>query len=206
MKFCWKVKLLLLFVVLAAAGKPAFSQASNIQLVQSVPCEQSAITGSFTCTLTATGTGHLLTAQEFDFANIPGTPATPAGWTQDCVKNNGTAGQITFFSYPNAPAGIASVTFTPSSGASSAVVSEWSGAATSSPFDGCDGYVDNGASGAYWFSGAKLSSQTDLAIGAALNRTNDANGFAPSDVWTALTDAPQTITGNEGWTAYIANG
>jgi Divergent InlB B-repeat domain/Putative Ig domain len=206
----WKVKVLFLFVVLVASGKPVFSQtgsASNILLVQSVECEQSGISGSYACTLTPTGTGHLLTAQEFDFANTPGTPATSAGWTQDCVKNNGSAGQITYYSYPNAPSGITSVTFTPSSGASSAVVSEWSGMATSSPFDGCDGYVDNGGRGAYWFSGAKLSSQTDLAIGAALNRANVANGFAPSDVWTELMDAPQTHNGvDEGWTAYIVNG
>ena len=180
--------------------------ASNIQLVQSVECVQSGTSGSYACTLAPTGTGHLLTAQEFDFANTPGTPVTPAGWTQDCVKNNGTAGQITYYSYPNAPSGIASVTFTPSSGTSSAVVSEWSGMATSSPFDGCDGYVDNKAAGAYWFSGAKLSSQTDLAIGAAINLTNDANGFAPADVWTVLKDAPETVSGDEGWTAYIANG
>jgi hypothetical protein len=204
----WNVIVPFLLAFLAVSGKPAFSQvgSSNIQLIQSVECEPSGVSGSYACTLTPTGAGHLLTAQEFDFADTPGTPATPAGWTQDCVKNNGSAGQITFYSYPNAPAGIASVTFTPSSGASSAVVSEWSGMATSSPFDGCDGYVDNGAKGAYWFSGAKLSSQTDLAIGAALNRTNSANGFAPGDVWTPLTDAPQTFSGAEGWTAYIANG
>ena len=209
MKRYWKVKVLFLFLILAAPGKPAFSQtgpASNIQLVQSVECEQSGISGSYACAITPTGTGHLLTAQEFDFADAPGTPVTPAGWTQDCVKNNGSAGQITYYSYPNAPSGIASVIFTPSSGASSAVVSEWSGMATTSPFDGCDGYVDNGGIGTYWFSGAKLSSQNDLAIGAALNRTNDANGFAPSDVWTELMDAPQTLSGDEGWTAYIANG
>ncbi len=78
--------------------------------------------------------------------------------------------------------------------------------AISSPFDGCDGYVDNQSKGNYWSSGAKLSSQTDLAIGAALNRMNDPNGFAPSDVWTALKDAPQTQSGDEGWTAYIVNG
>src|ERR1700730_10402977 len=209
MKHYWKLKILFLFVVLVASGKLVFSQtgsASNILLVQSVECEQSGISGSYACTLTATGTGHLLTAQEFDFANAPGTPATPAGWTQDCVKNNGSAGQITYYSYPSAPSGIISVTFTPSSGASSAVVSEWSGMATSSPFDGCGGYVDNRGKGAHWFSGAKLSSQTDLAIGAALNRTNDANGFAPSDVWTELKDAPQTHSGDEGWTAYMVNG
>ena len=205
----WKLKALFLFVVLLAPGKLAFSQtgsASNIQLVQSVECEQSGISGSYACTLAPTGTGHLLTAQEFDFANTPGTPATPPGWTQDCVKNNGSAGQITYFSYPNAPAGITSVAFVPSSSASSAVVSEWSGMATASPFDGCDGYVDNNGAGTHWSSGAALASQTDLAIGAALNRTNDANGFAPSDVWTALMDAPQTHSGAEGWTAYIANG
>jgi hypothetical protein len=209
MKLYWKLKVLFLFVVLVASGKPVFSQtssASNILLVQSVECEQSGINGSYACTLTPTGTGHLLTAQEFNFADIPGTPATPAGWTQDCVKNNGSAGQITYYSYPNAPSGITSVIFIPSSGASSAVVSEWSGMATSSPFDACDGHVDNGQGGAHWFSGAKHSSQTDLAIAAALNRTNDANGFAPSDVWSELKDAPQTHSGAEGWTAYIVNG
>lgn len=204
----WKVIVPFLFAMLAASGMPAFSQAgsSNIQLVQSVACEQSGTSGSYSCTLTLTGAGHLLTAQEFDFADSPGTPATPAGWTQDCVKNNGSAGQITYYSYLNAPAGTLSVIFSPSSGASSAVVSEWSGMATSSPFDGCDGYVDNGSIGAYWSSGAKLSSQTDLAIGAALNRTNPLNGFAPGDVWTALTDAPQTFGNAEGWTEYILNG
>src|SRR5580765_3007711 len=109
MKRYWTVKVLFLFVVLATSGKPAFSQTgstSNIQLVQSVECQQSGISGGYSCTLTPTGTGHLLTAQEFDFENTPGTPATPAGWTQDCVKNNGSAGQITFYSYPNAPSGI----------------------------------------------------------------------------------------------------
>lgn len=204
-----KLKILFIFVsvFLVTPAKPAFSQTgSNTQLVQSVACQQSGTSGNFACTLAPTGTGHLLTAEEFDFANAPGTPATPAGWTQDCVKNNGTAGQITFFSYPNAPSGITSVTFTPASGASSAVVSEWSGMATSSPFDGCGGYVDNASVGAYWFSGAKLSSQTDLAIGAALNRGNLPNGFAPGDVWTALTDAPQSQGPDEGWTEYIANG
>lgn len=201
----WKLKVLSIFVFLFALGTPAFSQ-SNVQKVQSVECQQSGTSGSYSCTLAATGSGDLLTAQEFDFAKTPGTPATPAGWTQDCIENNGSEGQVTFFSYPNAPSGIISVTFTPSSSASSAVVSEWSGMATSAPFDGCQGYVDNGENGKFWSSGAVLASQTDLAIGAALNRTNDANGFLPGDVWTALTDAPQTHDGDEGWTEYIANG
>ena len=202
-----KLRVLSIFLFLFALSTPVFSQSgSNIQLVQSVSCQQSGSSGSYSCMLAATGAGHLLTAQEFDFVNAPGTPATPAGWTQDCVRNNGTAGQITFFSYPNAPGGVTTVMFTPSSGASSAVVSEWSGAATSSPFDGCDGYVDNGGTGAYWFSGAKLSSQTDLAIGAALHVGSASNGFAPGDVWTRLTDAPQTQGPGEGWTEYIANG
>ena len=78
--------------------------------------------------------------------------------------------------------------------------------AASAPFDGCDGYQDNSGIGAYWFSGAKLSSQTDLAIGAALNSTSALNGFAPGDVWTTLTDAPQTSGNAEGWTEYIVNG
>ena len=182
---------------------------SNILLVQSVACTNGS-SGNYNCTLSATGTGNLITIQEGDYAANPTAPSVPTDggdtFVSDCTLTNAGNGRLTFFSFPNSVSGRTTFTIRPASGASSAVVAEWSGAATSTPFDACNSALFANSSTTIFFTAPLAGSQTDLAIGGVYNRVNGTDTYSSTDVWTTLISSPDNTDGDQLYTQYIING
>lgn len=184
---------------------PTTSGPSNITLIQTAACQGSP---SYSCTISSATANHLLVAVESDDATSPIAPTTPSGFSSACSLVTSGQGRRTYF-YKVAAGGETSVAFVAASGASSSVVSEWSGTATSSPFDACvsaEFSASPGTATAMMGSKTVTGAQTDLAIGAVAQRTSSGSTASYTGNWTLLKDSPQTGDGDDLSTGYIING
>lgn len=195
----------------------ASAPVSNIVLIQSVTCTNGA-SGNYNCTLASTGTGNLILVQEFDYAGSPAAPSIPTDggdtFVQDCTNpSSPTVGRATYFSFPNSVSGRTTFTIRPASGASSAVVEEWSGMATASPLDVCVSDLKN-LTGTSWGAFQLGAAQTDLAIGAGYNRVNNTDVWTAGGEWTIMPACDNgaskfcgdTTDGDGATVQYIING
>ena len=137
-------------------------------------------------TLPAASTaGNLLVATVN--ADATATPFTaPAGWVSAAGINQGTAGRVEIWYYPNNPGGISSVTFTTAVNAVGELT-EWSGVAVTSPLDQTGTFATATTSTTATIStGAATTMANELVI------TNDAfkvaggGTFTPNAAWTSL--------------------
>lgn len=184
---------------------------SNIVLVQSHVGTNGA-SGTYTVTMSSTGTGNFIQCVEGDYASNPTAPSVPTDGGDTFVTDNSTPntgnGRLTYFSFPNSVSGRTTITMHPNSGASSAVCSEWSGVATASPFIGC------GTSTSLIFNsttqtavGPPVQSTVNaLAIGSVYNRVNATDTYSSLDNWTTLAASGDSGDGDQLYTQYIING
>ncbi len=209
------LRLLFSLLLLAAVVSPQqiliikkkAAAASNIVKVQSVVCYGS---GNYNCTIASSGAGNLITVVEFNYGTDPGVPSVPTDtngdtFVQACTLNDGL-GRSTLSYLANSTAGNTTVTVRPSSGASSAVVDEWSGVATSSPFIGCTGAQIYNDSLGYFFGAPVYGDQNVLALGWSYDRQASNRTYASDDNWATGLMVPQSSDGDEGFRQYIVNG
>lgn len=196
-------------------SQSAAAASSNIALVQTAPDCKNTTSGDITCTFgTAVGAGHLITIEQFNYATTAGTSTTPTmtGETFAQAASLVTAGQgsVEFWYATNTAGGQTVVTVKPAAGAShpaSAVVSEWSGIATSSALLGCSAAATAIGSSTQWFTQpGNGTAANDLAIGAVYDRASTSRTNTPDTGWTALQKSTNTSDGDEGFTQYLLNG
>src|SRR5258708_7846302 len=164
--------------------------ASNIAIVQSATCASTVSGTAFSCSLSATGTGNFLSVVETDYsgAAAPIVPTASSGTFVTDKTQTGTVGRVTYFSICNAPSGLTSVTIHQASGHSSAVVTEWSGVATSSCFDNSSASALQVATSTSWvgFTGGTTSNLNGLALGDSYNLSNNTDNFTVGTGWTVV--------------------
>lgn len=171
------------------SGNGGGAASSNNVLVQSAICSNGSGTGTYNCTLSATGTGNLILIQEADLGASAAAPSVPTDggdtFVQDCTNAVASNGRLTYFSFPNSVSGRTTFAINPTASISQATIEEWSGMATASPLDVCVGALHS-TSDVSWLSNSLAATQTDLAIGATYDRVNNTDNFTSGDVWTAI--------------------
>ncbi len=179
--------------LVCASWSPALASGA-ITLVQKGPIATGSGT-SVTATLSSRTTGGDLLVATIEDVNADcstDTFSAPAGWTKAAQSCRGTAGPIALWYLPNASAGITSVVFqTGSSGASTIVqLSEWAGAATTSPLDTTGTKAGTTASTTLTVStSAALASTGELAVTGFLT-ASALTSFTPGSGWTSLRSYP----------------
>ena len=176
---------LLVAVVCAAAGvlalavriRPAVAAAALTKV--QIGTAASVGSGNVTLTLTAASTaGNLLVATLA--SNNTAAFTAPSGWVRGPHVTNSAAAEIWY--YPNNPGGISSAVFGNSGTTFTAgQLSEWSGAAKTSPLD---------------------QSPTATATGASLTVTSASSTVAPGEVGISsfVQGGSPTLTAGTGWT------
>jgi putative surface cell wall-binding protein len=190
------IPLLAVAVLVAFGLTPLSAQPAQaaIALVQKGTAATGAGT-SITATLpAATTAGNLLVATVKDINAGCATDnfSAPSGWVKAGHVCRGTAGPLELWYRPNTPAGATSFVFnTGSSGANSlARVSEWSGAATTSPLDQSGTETSASASTTLGVStNGNIAATGELAV-TAFDTSSGLSNFTPGSAWTSLSSDP----------------
>ena len=109
----------------------------------------------------------------------------PSGWTEATGTYQSANGDIEIWYDPSNPGGITSATFSASSGTSTVIaeLSEWSGAAFSSPVDTSGTMTSGGARSATLDTASATSLSGDVAV-TEFSTSNSESSFTPGSGWT----------------------
>jgi hypothetical protein len=187
----------------------ASAPSSNIVLVQNQVCTSGTTNAPYACTITSTGSGHLIVILEND-ADNPAAPSLPTDggdtFTQDftSAQVNGE-GRSTIFHLCNSISGKTSITINQTSGHSSANIREYSGTATASCLDVVNSSLSGNSSTSIMNSNELAATQNDVAISWCSTGVTATAHMAVADVWTDGIDYPQVNDAGDSFSADILN-
>lgn len=195
-----------------AAGQQianAGGASSNILLVQSVACTSGTTNAAYACTLSSTGSGHLIVILQND-ADNPGAPSAPTDggdtFTQAYTAGQANGeGRTSIYYLCNSTSGKTSITINQASGHSAANVREYSGTATTSCLDAVISTTASNGSSTNMVSKTITATQNDLAIGGCSTGQSATASLAAVDMWGNGKDYPQSNDGTDSYAADILN-
>ena len=176
-----------------------------IARVQVVGNNNGSGTGAYDVTITSSTAGNFIVVAVGHYTNSGTAPsvadnlasAYATAYNLASLSSPNTSTYQSVFYLENCPSGITTVTVTPGTSTSSALVIEYSGVATSSALDAVISATKYTATSTSWTSNSIVTSITDLLIGVVWTRNDGDANFTSTGAWSNVASAHNSTDGDD---------